>query len=306
MATIDLRSFMSDEFVLHFGGRPNEVDAYTFGNSLIAFTDAIREINKQLFPDSPIEIVIDAVGMGSFRARVRTGAKKVSGLFKAQVAAVASGVAIGVLTNLVYDKIFSSPIQVITQDDSVIVQHGADRVIIPRMVFDAKKRLSNPAEIDRHISRGFDVLEEDPSVTDLGITPRIDDPSPVAVIPRDTFGRLATPGLIESEPLQGRVIEEPADLVVVRAVLERSERKWQFVWRGIRISAPIKDATFFDRLGRHEFEFGQGDILQAMLTIHQRRDDVSGAYINDWYEVSRVMGRIPGPKQPGLPFDNQH
>lgn len=296
----DLRTLRGDEFVLHFGGRLNEIDAYTFGNSLIAFTDALREINKQLNPDSPIEIVIDAVGTGSFRARLRTAAKKATTIFAPT--AVVSGIAIGVMANLVYDKMFPEPINVIVQDDEVIVQHGDDRVIIPRAVYDAKNRLSNPAEVDRHISRGFDVLEEDPSVTDLGITPRIDDKSPAAIIPRDTFGILAAPGLPERADQHWRVTEENTDLTVVRAVLERSDRKWQFVWRGIRISAPIKDQTFFDRLARHEYEFGQGDVLHVLLAIHQRRDDISGAFINEWYEVVRVFTHMSGPRQTGLPL----
>ena len=62
MADIDLSEFSGDEFVFHFGGRPSEVDAYTFANTLIAFSEAIREINRQLNPDSKLEITIEGVG----------------------------------------------------------------------------------------------------------------------------------------------------------------------------------------------------------------------------------------------------
>jgi hypothetical protein len=48
MPDIDLRNLPSDEFVLHFGGRPNEVDAFTFSNSLIAIAEALQEINRQI------------------------------------------------------------------------------------------------------------------------------------------------------------------------------------------------------------------------------------------------------------------
>ena len=40
MADVDLSDLRGDEFVFHFGGRPKEVDAYTFANSLIAFSEA--------------------------------------------------------------------------------------------------------------------------------------------------------------------------------------------------------------------------------------------------------------------------
>ena len=48
MADIDLRALSASEVVLHFGRRPNEVDAFTFSNSLIALSDALREINSQI------------------------------------------------------------------------------------------------------------------------------------------------------------------------------------------------------------------------------------------------------------------
>jgi hypothetical protein len=50
---------------------------------------------------------------------------------------------------------------------------------------------------------------------------------------------------------------------VLKAILVRSARKWQFVWNGIKISAAISDESFYDSLARHEYEFGQGDVIDA-------------------------------------------
>jgi hypothetical protein len=58
MADIDLGSLSPSDIVLHFGGRPNEVDAFTFSNSLIAFAEAISEINGQINENYSIEITI--------------------------------------------------------------------------------------------------------------------------------------------------------------------------------------------------------------------------------------------------------
>jgi len=63
MATFDLTKFNnSDGFVLHFGGRPNEVDTYTFANALVAFSDAFREVNSQINLSISIELKFEAVG----------------------------------------------------------------------------------------------------------------------------------------------------------------------------------------------------------------------------------------------------
>lgn len=296
MATVDLRPLTGNEFVFHFGGRPNEVDAFTFANSILAFSEALREISRQINPEARVEIAIDAVGTGSFRARMKTATSMI-GLFKKP----ASELAIAILAIFIYEKAHPQPpIQIIVEDDSYVVQHGEDRIILPKFAGDLKKKLPHPEEVDTYVSRAFSVLEEDPSVTELGITPNIGDKFPLAIIPRDDFGRLSVPGLPGRPDPKKRATPEPAELVVVRAVLERSDRKWQFIWRGLRISAPIKDPTFFDRLAAHEFQFGQGDVLVAELTIHQSLDDITGAWVNDFYEVTRVISKKPPAEQKDL------
>ncbi|HUY69310.1 MAG TPA: hypothetical protein VMV79_08425 [Alphaproteobacteria bacterium] len=292
MATIDLRELSGDDFVLHFGGRPNEVDAYTFANSILAFSEALREINHQLNPEFRIEIAIDALGSGSFRARLKTGAKKVSGLFATSL----KELLIGILAAMIYAKISDAPVKIVVNDDSYVIEQGHDRIILPKEIYEAKNRLSDFHAIDRHLTQAFDTLKEDPSITEFGITRKIDDKKPIVVIPRKAFDRLSETQIKQPDQKQ-KFIEKNAKLVVIKAVFERSERKWQFVWNGIRISAPIKDQTFFDRLAKREFEFGQGDILDVVLGIHQTLDDVSGAYINDSYEILKVLGHTQGPKQ---------
>ncbi len=278
--------------MLHFGGRPNEVDAYTFANSILAFSEALREINYQLNPDFKIEIAIDALGSGSFRAKLKTGAIKISGLFSGSI----KELLIGILAALIYDKIFNNEIKVVIKDDSYIVEHGHDRIIMSKNIYEAKDKLPNPAVVEKHLAEAFEVLKEDSSITEFGITKEIDDTKPILIIPRPIFDRLSERRLSGSGQKQ-KFVEEHTKVVIIKAVFERSERKWQFVWNGIRISAPIKDQTFFDRLAKREFEFGQGDILDVILGIHKTLDDVSGAYINDKYEIVKVLSHTPGPKQ---------
>jgi hypothetical protein len=64
----DLTKLRDDEVVFHFGGRLNEVDAYTFANTLLALVDGLRAVNQQINPGFGIDIRIDALGGGSFRA----------------------------------------------------------------------------------------------------------------------------------------------------------------------------------------------------------------------------------------------
>jgi len=298
MATIDLRRLPADEFVLHFGGRTKEVDAYTFSNSLLALAEAMQEINRQLNPDRRVEISIEAVGERSFRAKIKAASKPLTSLFARGV----GGVVVGVLSTLIYDKyVADNQVKLIVNDDSYVVERGGDRIIMPKQAWEAKEKLPNPQVIQEKIAKTFDILDGDPSVTDFGLAAHIEDKEPVGVIPRSEFLRLAAVSTPEPEEDDSRThVDEPANLVVLKATLEKSDRCWQFVWNGIKISAPIKDPTFFDRLARREFEFGQGDVLSVTLRIYRVRDEVSGAFLNERYEVSEVKDYTPGPRQVGL------
>ena len=71
MGIIDLRKFDDDKIVVHFGGQLSSVDAYTFANSLVSLADLVRAINEVVNPGQNIEVRLDAVGPGSFRAVIK-------------------------------------------------------------------------------------------------------------------------------------------------------------------------------------------------------------------------------------------
>lgn len=202
----------------------------------------------------------------------------------------------------IYEHYLSdSHTKVIINDDSYIIEQGHDRIILPRSIYEKKKTLPNPQAVDQHISKGFEVLDKDKSVTEFGMTKRLDDRRPLAFIPREDFAILSRPtGVVVSpEDPRNRYDDKPEKLIVLRAILARSKIKWQFVWNGIKIPAAILDEEFYDKLARHEYEFGQGDILDVLLRIYQHRDDDTGIYINTGvYEVIRVYGRSAGARPP--------
>jgi hypothetical protein len=299
MTDIDLRTLPADEFVLHFGGRASEVDAFTFSNSLISISEAMQEINRQINPDFRIDIVIDGVGTGSFRAQLKTFSKSVAGLFKHRFT---EAIIIGLLTNYIYAKLNpTTQPTIIVNDDSYIIQSGNDRIILPKECAEAQKRISDHKAIDKHITRTFEVLNEDSSVTDFGFVANIHDSHPVALFRRESFGILSAP--VKSEdPDDRHYVDERTPIIILKAIFERGDRRWQFVWNNIRISAPIKDTEFFDKLAAREYEFGQGDILDVTLRIYRTRDEMSGVFINDKYEVTQVHDLKRSAKQAGL-FD---
>src|SRR5271166_4150956 len=98
MLIVNLTHLSQSEFVIHFGGRSNEVDAYTFSNCLLELAEAMRGINSQINPDFGIEVTIEGIGPGSFRAGVRTILKSIGNLFKSDV----RNVVVGVISSFIF------------------------------------------------------------------------------------------------------------------------------------------------------------------------------------------------------------
>ncbi|ODU93976.1 MAG: hypothetical protein ABT18_06445 [Rhodanobacter sp. SCN 66-43] len=90
-----------------------------------------------------------------------------------------------------------------------------------------------------------------------------------------------------------RVVTEIADLQIVKAILDKSKRKWEFMWRGFKISAPVIDDQFYKDFFAHNITIAPGDVLNVTLHILQQRDEDTGIYRNVGYEVVTVHSHTP-------------
>lgn len=307
MGTVNIGELGGDQIVIHFGGALTSVDAYTFGNSLIAFADTVRAVNAVLNPEQNIEVRVEAIGPGSFRAVVKRLKKGLGGFF----ARGAETVFWGIIATLIYENLIKHDPQtsIKIEPDEVIIEKNGDRIIIPRNVYDHMPPVrSNPA-VQRHLSRTFQVIEEDPAIENFGLTHDLRDEKPLVQISRAEFPYLAAPEplALEAENQERhRRRTERARLVILKAWLIAGNRKWSFEWNGVPISAPILDATFFDRLESREVVIGQGDALDVEITYEQNYDDALGLYVNDQhtFRVAEVYAVIPRARQLRLTDDS--
>lgn len=113
-------------------------------------------------------------------------------------------------------------------------------------------------------------------------------------IPRSTLASLAAQ---TTEDPDNRVITEQAELQIVKAILKKSIRRWEFVWRGITISAPVVHERFYKDFFAHEITIAPGDTLRVTLAIKQAKDPETGIYTNIGYEVVEVHGHVPRIRQ---------
>jgi len=287
LETVDIREF-EQEFVIHFGTQRQTINAYTLASTLVSLADAVKEANIIINPGYEVEVLVDAIGPGSFRARIKAVYKGLQNLFSG---ADLRAIVLGVVASYVY-QITLAPdikIQVNVGEKQVVVEQGNHKVIIPREVHDAVKQVEKSEKFKNSMGQMFDAVERDKEISSIGIARTMSDEKPPIEIPRDRFALISR--RVESE--EGvREIEEVTEVQISRAILDRSKRRWEFVWRGIKISAPVSDDKFYDDFFAHRITIAPGDQMSVKLRIYQRKNDDTGIFINERYEVVKVLKHI--------------
>lgn len=296
MRVIDITQF-ENSVVIHFDTEDTRINAYTLASTLVSLADAAKAANNVLNYGYEIEIVVEALGPGSFRARIRAIYSSTKNLFANQVVL---GVVIGVLGNYIYERTLAVDDKVIVEvkTDEVIIQKGEDRIVVPRNVYDATRKAEKNPLFVKAMSRTFEAIAADDKIKGVGLVTSMDSPPPEIIIPKAALQQMATS--IPEDP-DARVIYEQVDLQIIKAILDKSKRKWEFMWRGIKISAPVVHEHFYVNFFSHEITIAPGDILQAKLAIKQTKDPQTGIYSNIGYEVVEVYDHVPRIKQMRLP-----
>lgn len=295
MRVIDISQF-ENSVVIHFETDDTRINAYTLASTLVAFADAAKAANSTLNAGSEIEIVVEALGPGSFRASIRALYTSSKNLFSNQLVV---GLAIGVLGNYIYERTLAVDDKIVVEvrTDEVVIQRGEDRVVVPRNVYEATRRVEKDPKFVAAIARTFDAVASDERIKSIGLVKSMDSPPPPIPIPRSTLITLAAQGPQDSGT---RVVTEQADLQIVKAILKKSNRKWEFVWRGITISAPVIDPQFYVNFFAHEITIAPGDTLDVTLAIKQSKDPDTGIFTNVGYEIVEVHEHKPRIRQ--IPF----
>lgn len=292
MRVVDIGQF-ENSVVIHFDTEDTRINAYTFASTLVALADAAKAANATLNVGCEIEIVVEALGPGSFRALIRALYSSSKNLFGNQIVL---GLVIGVIGNYIYERTLSvdNKITVEVKTDEVIIQKGNDRVVVPRNVYDATRRVEKNPQFVKAKTRTFDAVAGDEKVRSLGLVASMDSPPPEIPIPRSTLIALADN--VPEDP-DTRVITESAELQIVKAILKKSNRKWEFAWRGITISAPVTHSQFYVEFFAHSIMIAPGDTLKVTLAIKQVKDQDTGIYTNVGYEVTEVHEHVPRIRQ---------
>jgi hypothetical protein len=298
MGTIHLTQF-EDSFVIHFGGEFARINAYTLASSLVNLADAAKAANTSINPGFEIEVIVEALGSGSFRARLRTIYKEAENLFSRESL---RAIVLSVIATFIYENTLAPADDIIVNvgTNEVVVEHKDKRIVIPRAIHDAIEHVRKSPQFLKGVSQTMRTVEADPSITSIGFSRTLEGP-PEINIPRDRFAAL--PIILDAPSDGGRELEEITDVEILRAILERSRRRWEFVWNGMTISAPVTDKKFYDDFFAHRIMIAPGDALRVRLRIRQQRAPGLGIFVNESYEITEVINHIPRSGQTHMKFD---
>lgn len=288
----------NEEVVLHFGGERKKINAYTLASTLVAIADAVKEANSVINPGYDIEVLVESFGQGSFRAKIKTSCTEAGNIFSKDNLKT---IALGIVASFIFQHTLAtdSEVKINVSSDEVIIKQGDKTIIIPRSTYDATREVQKSESFKKSISRISNSIERDKNITSFGFTDNLDDKKPRIEISRKEMLLLGNPDEI-SEPT--REVVEHATLFIKRAILERSKRKWEFIWRGFKISAPVLDEVFYNDFFAHKVTIAPGDRLEVKLKIYQIKDEDTGIYSNDRYEVVQVTKHIPHLTQDEAPL----
>lgn len=292
MATFEVNREV-DRFVLYFETPKHEISAYALASALVGLADAFREANSTVNPGYRIEVVVEALSPGSFKATIKTVFTQARNLFSHTAI---QAVIWGIVSTHIYEKLIKSdaPPKITVSENFVIIEIGNDKIIVPKDVYEAKKQVEKSERFQNAISKVFDAASSDPNVTGVALSEDRPNAPPPFIVPRDKFNLFQKEQPVDENT---REIVEITHVEINRAILERGKRRWEFFWRGVKISAPILDERFFDRFFAHEIMIAPGDALEVELRIVQERKPDSGIFVNVRYEIVEVYDHIPRLKQ---------
>ena len=241
MAIIDLRG-IEDTIILHFRKEGARINAYTLASALVALADSIKEANSAINMGYSVEVVVEALEDGSFRVRIRTLCRSLKNLFSKENAKV---VLLGVLTCYIYEKTLGPQEDITVNVDKkyVVIEHGDDRIIIPRDVHEEKEKVEKLVRFQDNVGKAFQIIKNDQQINSFSIDKGKDPKEQLPEIRREDFDKIA---ILPDEEDEEKSVTEVADLQIIKAILKRSRRKWEFSWRGVKISAPVLDKYFYD------------------------------------------------------------
>ncbi|MBK7682987.1 MAG: hypothetical protein KA347_01320 [Bacteroidia bacterium] len=290
---------IGNDFKIKFDGQQHQVDANVLVSSLIHTTTIVQEVNKYLNSGKKIEIKVKALEKGSFLCHielVETTIDSLKNLLTKDNIEVGAAIVTTVVGIIELKKFLKGKKAKEVQkqgDRTKIINKDGNVLIIENATFNIYEH--SPVVKDA-LAQNFDALNNDPAITGFEITDK--NENALVRVDKSEFVELSQ----KSEEVEEgeRKIVEAATVNVVRVSFEES-LKWDFYYRGIKISAKIADPSFYELIDKGE-AFAKGDVLEVELQIHQKFDESVNTFVTKSYTVNKIVRHLSRNEQQKINF----
>lgn len=293
---------IDNNFKIKFDGQEHQLDANTLINSLIHISSIIQEVNSYYNSGKKIEIKIKALEKGSFLINielVESALEHLKNLLTKDNVEYAAAI-IGSVIGLVELKKFlkgkkAKSVDEKTNEKVRIENEEGEVIYIENFTYNIYQ---NSPIIKDALAQNFETLDNDPNITAFEITDK--NEVPLIRVEKVEFDGMS----IKSDEITNgeRVLIEAANLNILRLSFE-GNLKWDFYYKGNKISAKILDKTFYELIDKGQ-SFAKGDILEVELQINQIWEEAVNTFINKSYSVTKILRHIPRNEQGKLDFNN--
>lgn len=293
---------IGNDFKIKFDGQPHQVDANVLISSLIHTSTIIQEVNRYLNSGKKIEIKVKALEKGSFLCHielVETAVDALKNLLTKENIEIGAAI-IGTLVGLIEIKKFlkGRKAKEVKQqgDETKIINKNGEVLIIENATFNIYE---HSLVVNDALAQNFDALKNDPAITGFEITDK--NEKPLVVVDKSEFEELSQ----KSEEIEEgeRKLIEAATVNIVRVSFEEN-LKWDFYYRGIKISAKIADPSFYELIDKGE-AFAKGDVLEIELQINQRFEESVNTFVTKSYQVNRIIRHLARNEQQKINFKRE-
>ncbi|ADU96024.1 hypothetical protein Theam_0050 [Thermovibrio ammonificans HB-1] len=288
-----------------YKGDLEDISAPVLLQSLLGFVSLIEQVNEELRTGKKLNIRISSTRRGSFLVDLNLlldTLEKIKSLFNNLDAQTLEKITYTVGAILMVKKLLrgEEPKEIKDKGSKVVIISGDNnRIELDKTTY---KIITKSERIDRAIKDTFEPIVEEDKVSGVEIEEIIGNER------KELFqlSKSEIPYIIKTNPLLKEetrcLFFEKEELIVLKVVFAR-ERKWEFIYKGEKISAYIEDDTFYENLKNRKYSFTVGTRLICDLEIVQVLDKELRVYINKEYIVKKVHEVLPPPQQPQLPLN---
>ena len=290
---------------IRYLGVSQQIDISTLVNSLLHISTMVQEINQDLnsfySSDQTIEIRVNAFSSGSFAVQLELAARTPETLIKYLVkenTQIPLEI-IPSMVSLIEVKKFlagKSPqkVEKLKSGKVALWRKDGQKMSVGRNVYLMYARNGN---LNDALDKNFDTLAQDSNIGGFEISNgRV---SSTIRIEREDFKTLSRQNEILVEDSDIAII--PGTRLTVFKIVFHDKYKWQFYYKGIKISARINDERFFKQIDEGK-KFSKGDTLICELQINKIFDRSVNTYVNKSYQINRVFQHLPRPEQGKFDF----